>query len=236
MKNKQRPLLVAIVGGSGAGKSWLAEKLKTALGNRAMRLSLDDFYHDHSRLSTVRRAQINFDNPRAIDWPRVQTVLNDLLKGRSARLPCYDFKTHCRLKHEKSIRCKPIVLADGLWLLRRPALRRLFDLKIFIECPAPTRLKRRLKRDSILRGRTTASVREQFRCTVEPMHAKFVTSQKRWADLVLTADFDGSEIQKIAEAIISVISPKPVSKGRGGNAVARKVQTDTLPTQTQSKK
>src|SRR5262245_32229390 len=123
--------LVAIVGGSGAGKSWLARKLQTALGSRAVRISLDDFYRDRSHTSPARRANINFDHPRAIDWPAVERAVRDLRSGRTARLPRYDFKTHCRLREENILTPKPVVLIEGLWLLRRPSLRRLFDWRIF---------------------------------------------------------------------------------------------------------
>ncbi|MEY2466948.1 MAG: uridine kinase [Verrucomicrobiota bacterium] len=221
-KNKPRPLMVAIVGGSGAGKTWLAEKLLRAFRTMAIRVSLDDFYRDRSGLSAARRAKINFDHPVAIDWASLETALNRLRNNHSTPLPCYDFKTHCRLTREKILQPKPIVIVDGLWLLRRPRLRGLFDLKIFIECPSQTRLQRRLIRDLVLRGRTAASVREQFRETVEPMHAKFVVPQKRWADVVLPADFGEREVQRLADAIKVATDHKADVPVRRSIAVARR--------------
>src|SRR5580700_8022235 len=155
---KFAPLLVAIVGGSGAGKSWLAGRIVAALGGRAGRVELDAFYRDRSYLSPERRARINYDHPRAIDWPGVERALGDCLAGRRTRLPRYDFQDHCRLRTTKLLQPKPIVLVDGLWLLRRPSLRRLFGLRIFLDCPARRRLSRRVARDARLRGRTPASV------------------------------------------------------------------------------
>ena len=193
------PLLVAIVGGSGSGKTWFAKKLQAALGRQATRLSLDDFYRDRSRLSPARRARLNFDHPRAIDWPGVERALHDLLAGRPARIPNYDFKTHCRRDHEKLLPPKPVVLMDGLWLLHRRSLRRLFALRIFIDCPARTRLRRRLARDRRSRGRTAAAVREQFCETVDPMHARFVAPQQSRADVVLPANFGEREVRELAK-------------------------------------
>src|SRR5438477_3930232 len=164
------PLLVAIVGGSGSGKTWLADKLQAALGTKAARLSLDDFYHDRSGLSPSRRASVNFDNPRAIDWISFERVLRLCVAGKAASLPCYDFKTHCRRRASKLLRPKPITLVDGLWLLRRPSLRRLFSLSIFLDCRTSIRLQRRVARDLLTRGRSRASVQQQFWDTVEPMH------------------------------------------------------------------
>src|SRR4051812_9085178 len=168
------PLLVAIVGGSGAGKTWLAKKLRAALDPDAAHFSLDDFYRDCSRISPERRAKINFDHPRTIDWECMEKVLSDLQSGRAARLPRYDFKTHCRVREKTALACKPMVLVDGLWLLHRRSLRRRFDLRIFIDCPARTRRGRRLLRDLRTRGRTRASILDQLKNTVEPMHERFV--------------------------------------------------------------
>ncbi|HET7626143.1 MAG TPA: uridine kinase [Verrucomicrobiae bacterium] len=209
MKNQRAPLLVAIVGGSGAGKTWLARKLQAALGDDAARISLDDFYRDRSHLSETRRAKINFDHPRAIDWTSLENVLEDLLAGNSARVPRYNFKTHCREKSEAIFEPKPIVLFDGLWLLRPRQLRELFDFRIFIECPAENRFRRRLTRDLRSRGRTRDSVREQFQRSVEPMHERFVEPQKRWADVVLDANFGGREINDLTEQLKSI-------RGRNG--------------------
>ncbi|HWD94271.1 MAG TPA: uridine kinase [Verrucomicrobiae bacterium] len=201
LKSISQPLFVAIVGGSGAGKTWLAKKLQAALHPDAARLSLDDFYRDCSRVDPERRARINFDNPRSIDWPIVEKVLHDLRAGLAARLPCYDFKTHCRLKKKNTLPHRPVVLVDGLWLLHRRSLRRVFGLKIFVDCPARTRRGRRLIRDLRSRGRTRASILEQLQNTVEPMHDQFVAPQRKWADVVLRHNFGAREVRRLAEEL-----------------------------------
>ena len=195
------PLLVAIVGGSGAGKSWLAKKLLAALNPDAAHFSLDDFYRDCSRIRPERRTKINFDHPRTIDWPTMEKVLADLRAGRGARLPRYDFKTHSRIRDKNSLAHKPVVLVDGLWLLHRRSLRRVFGLKIFIDCPARTRRGRRLLRDLRSRGRTRVSILEQLKNTVEPMHTRFVAPQQKWADVVLRHNFGPPEIRRLAREL-----------------------------------
>lgn len=177
--------LVAIVGGSGAGKTWLAGKLHRLLREHAARLSLDDFYRDRSHLSAKQRERVNYDHPRAVDWRCLERVLSDCRAGRPTRLPRYDFRTHTRIAPLAPWQPKPIVLVEGLWLLRSGAIRRLFDLRIFIDCPERVRLHRRLVRDVHHRGRDAESVRGQFRRSVAPMHHRFVAPQKRWANIVL---------------------------------------------------
>jgi uridine kinase len=199
--NAFAPLLVAIVGGSGSGKTWLCEKLQASLGRPAGRLSLDDFFRDRSHLPARRRDALNFDRPEAIDWKAFERVLRILANRLPAQAPCYDFKTHCRLKRPRILQPKPVILVDGLWLLRRPSIRRLFSFRIFIECPGQTRLNRRLRRDLCSRGRIRASVLRQFRQTVEPMHKKYVVPQARWADLVLRSELRSAEVREIASLL-----------------------------------
>jgi uridine kinase len=188
---------VAIVGGSGSGKSWLAAKLEQALAPHALRISLDDFYLDRSHVSPARRARLNFDHPRAVNWQELRQVLAKLLAGRSAVVPRYDFATHCRQPGPRLLRPKPILLLEGLWLLRRVSLRRHFALSIFLDCPGQTRLRRRLARDRSERGRSRAGVEEQFRGKVEPMHRRYVQPQARWADLVLPSPLQDRQFREV---------------------------------------
>jgi len=206
MKNRPAPLLVAIVGGSGAGKSWLAGQLQSILGTKAARISLDDFYHDHPGLSPARRARINFDHPRAIDWPLVERVLRDCLAWRTTRVPQYDFKTHARLPRSRIFRPKPVILVEGLWLLRNPELRRLFGASIYIDCPAKVRLSRRQARDSSLRGRSVKSILSCFRDVVEPMNARFVTPQARRADILLKTPITRQDVRRVATQLLGQLN------------------------------
>jgi uridine kinase len=132
-----KPLLVAIVGGSGAGKTWLAKKLEAALTPDAARFSLDDFYRDCSRLHPERRAKINFDHPRAIDWPIMERVLKDLRAGRAARLPCYDFKTHSRLAKTRSGHSAREFVANNAVANERTSPAEVENLHFIVGCSFP---------------------------------------------------------------------------------------------------
>ena len=211
MKSNSVPFLVAIVGGSGSGKSWLAERLEAALDGKAARLSQDDFYHDRSRVPPEERAALNFDHPDAIDWQSLEKAVQELMEGRVASLPTYDFKTHCRDPCFRALEPKPIILMEGLWLLRQQSLRDCFDLKVFIECPLSTRLRRRIERDLLARGRSRASVEKQFYETVEPMHREFVSPQKRWADVVLPFDLTEHDVRQLANKLSAKLFTEKVS-------------------------
>lgn len=179
------PRLVAITGGSGAGKTWLADKLQHLFGNQAGRITQDSFYRDRSHLPAEERGRCNFDHPEALDWDCFRETLEAVRAGRETRMPVYDFATHTRGLGEQAVAPRPIMIVDGLWLLHHPEVRRLFSLSLYVPCPEDERLRRRVARDTLERGRTEDSVREQFRDTVAPMHRRFVEPQARHAHLVV---------------------------------------------------
>lgn len=199
MKMINRTRLVAITGGSGAGKTWLAGWLQRALGTSAARLSLDNFYLDRSRLPREERAEINFDHPDAMDWPLFAQVLDDCRRGQPTRVPRYNFVTHTRLPVWDNFVPAPLLLVEGLWLLWQPHIRDRFDLKIFIDCADRLRLERRLARDVAERGRSAESVRTQFWKTVAPMHDQFVAPQAKYADIILQTPVANRELRGLVE-------------------------------------
>jgi uridine kinase len=190
------PVHVAVVGGSGSGKTWLAEKIAAALAPRAARISLDDFYRDLLPLPPAERDAVNFDDPAAIDWDKFRTVIGRMRVGENIDLPSYDFVTHTRRAEPRNFLPPPLVVWDGLWLLHHDWLVEKFAMSIFMDCAAPERFRRRAERDVRERGRSFESVRWQFFERVQPMHERFVEPQRRRAartiaSPVSAADLDG---------------------------------------------
>lgn len=198
--------IIGIVGGSGAGKTWLVQRLCRLLGEHACHLSLDDFYLDRSHLTPARRARLNFDVPRAIDWTQAAQALRDCRAGLPARVPRYDFATHSRRAEPQVWHPRPIVLVEGLWLLRPAELRSLFDLKIYLDTPADLRRDRRVTRDTLERGYTAEAVRQRLDATVRPMHARYVEPQRRHADLVIAQPYRVEQVEALGERLWSLLS------------------------------
>ena len=176
-----RPRFIAVVGGSGSGKSWLANRLLACLGQESGLVSLDDFYRDLGHLVAETRDGVNFDDPAAIDWEAVRGTMDCLAIGVPAEIPAYDFASHTRRAGGRMQPPARFILVEGLWLLHRQWLRKRFDLSVFVDCPDAERLRRRIKRDVLARGRTAAAVRSQFELHVRPMHARFVEPQRHVA-------------------------------------------------------
>ena len=201
------PHIVGIAGGSCAGKTWLADRLQKRLGCKAARLSLDNFYHDQSHLSAARRARVNFDRPQSIDWKRVEAVLSDFLQGRTAAVPRYDYVTHGRLRDDLVLNPAPILIVEGLWLFRRPAVRKLFGLKVFIRSTNDLCTERRVRRDTTERGRTREQVLDQLHRHTLPMFEQFVAPQEKWADVILDAPIQKNDVSHLADQIEAATNP-----------------------------
>lgn len=206
-----RNRLIAIVGGSGSGKTRLAGQLQRALGSTAAQISLDDFYKDQSHLPPEQRAGVNFDHPAKIDWPLFVRVLHDCRAGSTTHVPRYDFVTHTR-RRGSELAPSPLILVEGLWLLWPPSVRGLFDLKIFLDCPMQLRLERRLARDVNERGRTAESVRNQFWKSVAPMHQRFVVPQIQQADIVIKQPSEETDLRRLVETLQQLAPAAPSPK------------------------
>jgi uridine kinase len=194
-------ILVAIAGGSGSGKSWLAAELERRLQPHAARLSLDDFYRDLAARPMAARAMVNFDAPGAIDWPLVEACLGQIRRGEAAWLPRYDFATHTRRPRRRRWEPRPIVLIEGLWPWWRAALRRHYALRVFRTGPDEVLFARRLKRDVAERARTPESVDRQWRRQVRPMYRRYVRPQMDSAHVVLPCEAPEWRLERLAARI-----------------------------------
>lgn len=186
MNNHILPLVIGIAGGSGSGKTTVANSILQGVGaDRIAFLPHDAYYRDLNDLPIAQRAQVNFDHPNSLETELLVQHVQDLKAGRVVELPVYDFTTHSRT--QKTIRVEPrrIVMVEGILIFAEPELRKLFDVKIFVDTDADLRLIRRLKRDITERGRTTESVINQYLNTVRPMHLEFVEQSKRYADVII---------------------------------------------------
>lgn len=202
--------LIALTGGSGAGKTWLADRLCQEFGDEATSLSLDDFYCDLSHLKLSEREKTNFDQPDAIDWPLFETVLGELRNGAEVLSPRYDFVSHTRSAGGEWHNSKPFIFVEGLWLLWHPHVRKQFNFRVYLDCVQSVRWERREARDLNERGRTRDAIRKQFLTVVAPMHERFVEAQKPWADLVLEESITQSEfVQLVARIRVLRAGPDP---------------------------
>ncbi len=185
--SKQKPsLVIGIAGGTGSGKTTVADYILQAVGPENISfLPHDAYYREQEGLSQAERAQVNFDHPSSLETELLIQHINQLKAGRTIQLPHYDFKTHTRTGDTTPVIPHQILVVEGILIFAEPELRKLFDLLIYVDTDADIRFIRRLRRDIEERGRTTESVIHQYLDTVRPMHLEFVEPSKRYAHVII---------------------------------------------------
>ncbi len=186
MPQRTTPLVIGIAGGSGSGKTTLARLLLQRVGpERIAYLPHDAYYKDLHDLPPNQRATVNFDHPNSLDTELLIAHIQALKQGQAIDLPIYDFKTDSRTGETIRIEPQPVIMVEGILIFVDPHLRRLFDVKVFVDTDADIRFIRRLERDLNERGRSTESVVQRYMATVRPMHLEFVEPSKRYADVIV---------------------------------------------------
>ena len=179
-------LVIGIAGGSGSGKTTVAQVILQRVGqDRIAFLQHDSYYKDLSGLPPTQRADVNFDHPDSLETELLIEHIASLRDGKAIEVPIYDFSTDRRTGKTFTVQPCRVILVEGILIFAEPELRKMFDVKIFVDTDADLRFIRRLERDITERGRSTQSVIEQYIHTVRPMHLEFVEPSKRYADVII---------------------------------------------------
>jgi uridine kinase len=179
-------MIIGICGGTGSGKTTVANKiLQSVSANEVAFIQQDSYYRDLDRMPLDYRQQVNFDHPDALDNDLLVEHVRALKSGRAVELPIYDFKNHARRRETLGMEPKLITIIEGILIFNEKRLLEEMDIKVFVDTPDDIRFIRRLRRDIAERGRTVDSVIEQYLATVRPMHMQFVEPSKRCADVII---------------------------------------------------
>ncbi len=182
-----KPFVIGVAGGTGSGKSTVADRVIASAGHqRVAVIALDSYYRSHDDLTLEERSvKVNYDHPDAFDWELMRQHIEDLISGKQVDVPIYDFANHQRSTETQTVRAAPIIIVEGILVLWDAPLRNLMDLKVFVDADADVRFIRRLERDVRERGRTRESVIAQYLETVRPSHLSFIEPSKRYADVII---------------------------------------------------
>jgi uridine kinase len=180
------PLVIGIAGGSGSGKTTVAQAILQRVGSEKIAfLQHDSYYKDLRGLPPAQRNEFNFDHPDSLETDLLIQHIACLKKGQAVEVPIYDFSTDSRTDRTFTLQPRNVILVEGILIFTEPELRNMIDIKIFVDTDADLRFIRRLERDIHERGRTTDSVIKQYLHTVRPMHLDFVEPSKRYADVII---------------------------------------------------
>lgn len=182
------PIVIAIAGASGSGKSLFTQNLTLKLANHADELLVlqeDHYYRPQDHIPLDARANTNYDHPDAFEHDLLQSHLESLRKGEDIEYPSYCYVTHTRLPETQTLKAAPIIIVEGIMLLTQIQLFTYFDIKVFVDTALDVCLMRRMLRDTQERGRSLDSVAQQYEKTVKPMYHKFIEPSKSFADLII---------------------------------------------------
>ncbi len=202
-------MIVGIAGGSGSGKTHLAERLVAHLGDRARLLRHDDYYRvlTPEESAAARADAFNFDHPSALDSDLLAAHLDALRAGHPVDVPTYDFSSHARAG---AVRLAPadVIVVEGVLTLATENIVQRLDLAVFVDAAEWVRLARRVERDTATRGRSLASVLRQYFGTVRPMHEAHVAPSAARAALQVRGDDDvGEALTQVLEAMAALGGP-----------------------------
>ena len=202
------PLVIGIAGGSGSGKTTVAQEILQRVGpDRIAYIQHDSYYKDLTGLPPAQRAEVNFDHPNSLETELLISHIEQLKAGRSIEVPIYDFSTHSRTDKSFKVNPRGVIVVEGILIFVDVALRSMFDVKIFVDTDADIRLIRRMQRDITERGRTAQSVIKQYQATVRPMHLEFVEPSKRYADVIIPeGGFNTAALDMVVARIESLLS------------------------------
>ncbi len=200
-----KPLVIGICGGSGSGKTTVAQRLMDAFPNEAVLLSMDFYYRRHDELTYEERCRINYDHPDSLEIPLMTEHLRALKEGKDVTVPQYDFTVHNRASDVLVLKSRPLIIVEGILLFTDDELTNLMDIRVYIDTDADVRVLRRANRDIRERGRTMESVMEQYLSTVKPMHEKFVEPSKKKAHIIVP---EGGKNHIAMEMLISTVDKR----------------------------
>ncbi len=199
-----KPTIIGIAGGTASGKTTIANRLynETIKYGTATLIKLDDYYFNKDKIVLSEQRNANYDHPDSYDSNLILEHLNELKKGNSIEKPIYDFVTHSRRAETEHIDPSKIIIVEGIMAFAIAKLRKLYDIKIFVDTEDDIRFIRRVKRDMKDRGRTLESVIDQYLDTVRPMHIAFVEPSKKFADIIVP---EGGHNDVAFEVLMSMV-------------------------------
>merc|ERR1719147_395253 len=193
---RKKPFMIGVAGGTASGKSTVCDKLMEKLGQhkvnsvekQVVHLSQDSFYREltEQEIALANKGCFNFDHPDAFDHELMLACLKDILSGKVTKIPQYDFKSNARVPGQfTSIYPSDVVLVEGILVFYYQQMRDLFDMKLFVDTDADTRLARRVLRDIEERGRDLEHVLHQYTTLVKPAFEEFCIPTKKYADVII---------------------------------------------------
>lgn len=219
------PFMIGVAGGTASGKSTVCKTIMSRLAEHEVKnlekqvvsISQDSFYRELDEQESIMAAKgkFNFDHPDAFDNELMEKCLDDILVGKPTKIPVYDFMTNSRVPDKFTvIYPSDVVLVEGILIFYYARMRNIFNLKLFVDADADTRLARRVIRDIEERGRNLELVLNQYTTLVKPAFEEFCIPTKKFADVIVPRGAENKvAIDLIVQHIQDIIFRSNGSKG-----------------------
>lgn len=208
----RRPLMIGLAGGSGSGKTFLAQRVLAEVQENAALLSMDQYFRSLTPSEREDLSLVNFDHPGHLALDLLIEHLERLKSGQSVRAPSYDFVAQLQTPEEHLVEPKSVVIVEGLFVLAEPVWHH-FDLTVFLDVAADQRLIGRILRDVKERGSSLEEAIDRYQRFVRPSYDVFVEPTKYYADVVVDFTFRRAFFQELLCRAIALIvaSGNPIS-------------------------
>jgi uridine kinase len=183
----RQPFVIGVSGGTASGKTTVCDMIIQQLhDHRVVLVNQDSFYRGLTEEQSEHVQDYNFDHPDAFDTDQLLECMGKLKSGQSVNIPIYDFKNHRRCSESfRKVNASDVIILEGILVFHDQKVRDLMDMKIFVDTDADIRLARRIRRDTVERGRDVISVLEQYGRFVKPAFDDFVLPSKKYADVII---------------------------------------------------
>ncbi|KAK2719913.1 uridine-cytidine kinase 2-like isoform X2 [Artemia franciscana] len=221
----KKPFLIGVAGGTASGKSTVCQTIIERLGQfdvdqqqrQVICISQDSFYRELTPAESekAKLGQFNFDHPDAFDYHLILKTLKRITAGESCEIPVYDFKSNARIEGKQAtLYPADVVVFEGILVFYTQEVRELFDMKLFVDTDADTRLARRVLRDITERGRDLNKVLHQYTTLVKPAFEEFCLPTKKFADVIIPR---GAE--NLVAIDVIVLHIREIIRIRNGNVL-----------------
>ncbi|KAK9052378.1 hypothetical protein SSX86_029007 [Deinandra increscens subsp. villosa] len=180
------PFIIGVAGGTASGKTTVCNVIISRLHDqRVVLINQDSFYHSFSDEQSANPQDYNFDHPDSFDTELLLSCMETLKKGQSVNISDYDYKTHKKSGPGRMVNPSDVIILEGILVLHDERVRDLMNIKIFVDSDSDVRLGRRIKRDTVERGRNIQYVLDQYHKHVKPSFEEFILPSKKHADIII---------------------------------------------------
>ncbi len=201
-----KPFIVGVTGGSGAGKTFILNKLLENFNAEEVCLvSQDHYYHNRDLQPKDVNGISNFDTPESIDLDQYFEDIKQLSEGKTIFKKEYTYNNPSVTPKILEFTPTPIILVEGIFIFYHKPLNRLIDLKVFIDVEDHIRLKRRIIRDNEERGYGLEDVLYRYENHVIPTYKKYIAPYRYDADIILP---NNNRIENALNVLITFLKSK----------------------------